>query len=193
MIVMTSDHGTQLRDHGHFGKGAAEMHPFNTRIPLYIRHPEGPKETTIHPFVQSHDLLPTILRLLDVPYANVDGEDAWTLVSGERDKLRDHIVSGWASFVTGNAGGRAAVRDDNWNYVTTIHEEDHEPELYDLHADPGEDHNVHDAHPEVVALQRRRLEAVIGQRLPAKLNEVCDPSSPPLRRYLESRADKKQG
>jgi arylsulfatase A-like enzyme len=138
--------------------------------------------------VQSHDLMPTLLRLLDIPYANVDGKDAWALVTGESDQLRDHIVSGWAGFVEGNAGGRAAVRDDDWNYVTTIHTEDPEPELYNLHADPNEVHNIHDTHPEVIERQRRRLEAVLGQPLPAKLNEVCDPSLSPLRIYLQKQS-----
>jgi len=186
IVVMTSDHGTQLLDHGMFGKGASEMHPFNTQIPLYIRHPDGPRGTKVDAFVQSHDLMPTLLRLLDVPYANVDGEDAWSLVTGERESLRDHIVTGWAGFTVGNAGGRAAVRDDDWNYVTSVHEEDPAPELYDLHTDPGETHNLHADHPDVVARQRRRLEAVVGQPLPARLNEVCDPSPAPLRVYLEA-------
>lgn len=187
IVVLTSDHGTQLMDHGRFGKGAEEMHPFNTRIPLYIRHPDGPREATVDAFVQSHDLMPTLLRLLDVPYANVDGSDGWSLVAGERAQLRDHVVIGWASFVTGNAGGRASVRDDEWNYVATVHEAQPGPELYHLPTDPKEVRNVHDQHPEVAAMQRRRLEAVVGQPLPAQLNEVCDPGPAPMSTYLRRR------
>jgi arylsulfatase A-like enzyme len=193
IVVMTSDHGTQIMDHGRFGKGAYAMHAFNTQIPLYIRHPGGPRGQAVDAFVQSHDLTPTLLRLLDVPYANVDGLDAWTLVTGEREKLRDHIVIGWAGFVAGNAGGRASVRDDEWNYVVTVHEEDPEPELYHLPGDPDELHNVHDQRSQVVARQRRRLEAVVGQPLPAQLNEVCDPSPPPLRTLFETRLGQKGG
>ncbi|MBN1643160.1 MAG: sulfatase [Anaerolineae bacterium] len=188
VVVMTSDHGTQLMDHDRYGKGADALHPFNTQIPLYIRHPSGPHGFEVSAFVQSHDLMPTLLRLLDVPYANVDGADAWTLVTGARERLRDHVVIGWASFANGSAAGRASVRDDEWNYVTSVHERDPNPELYRLRHDPEERHNVHDLHPEVVALQRRRVEAVVGQPLPAQLNEVCDPSVPPLATYLRHRA-----
>jgi arylsulfatase A-like enzyme len=187
IVVLTSDHGTQLLDHSRFGKGADEMHPFNTQIPWYIRHPDGPRGQAIHPFVQSHDLMPTLLRLLQVPYANVDGQDAWTLVTGERDSLRDHVVIGWASFVTGNAGGRASVRDDEWNYVVSVHEADPEPELYHLPDDPDELDNVHEQYPAVVRTQRERLEAVVGQPIPAQLNEVCDPAPPPLYFFLQHR------
>ncbi len=189
IVMVTSDHGTQLMDRNRFGKGAAEMYPFNTRIPWYIRHPDGPRGTSIRPFVQSHDLLPTALGLLDIPYANVDGQNAWPLVTGERQMLRDHIVSGWASFVTGNAGGRACVRDDAWSYMTTVHEEDPTPELYHLTEDPDEMNNVHDQYPTIVAQQRARVEAVVGQPLPAQLNEVCDPGPPPLYFYLRHQAD----
>jgi arylsulfatase A-like enzyme len=189
IVVLTSDHGTQLLDHGRFGKGADELHPFNTRIPWYVRHPGGPRRQQIDAFVQSHDFLPTVLRLLDVPYANVDGQDAWALVTGEQGQLRDHVVIGWAGFVAGNAGGRASVRDKEWNYVTTVHEEDPGPELYHLPTDPQELINVHDRHPEIVARQRARLEAVVGQPLPAQLNEVCDPALPPLQIYLRRRQE----
>ena len=188
IVILISDHGTQLNDQTHFGKGADALHPFNTRIPLYVRHPSGPREFKVDAFVQSHDLLPTVLRLLDVPYANVDGQDAWALVTGERAQLRDHVVIGWAGFVSGPAGGRASVRDDEWNYVTTVHQEDPAPELYHLPTDPDERVNVHDQHPDVVALQRRRLEAVVGQPLPAQLNEVCDPAPAAMARWLRSRA-----
>ena len=41
IVVLTSDHGTELMDHGQFGKGPDEMHPFSTQIPLYVRHPDG--------------------------------------------------------------------------------------------------------------------------------------------------------
>jgi arylsulfatase A-like enzyme len=192
LVVFTSDHGTQLMDHGSFGKGCTELHPFNTRIPLVIRHPDGPRDKSITPFVQSHDLMPTLLRLLEVPYANVDGQDAWALVTGERKQLRDHIVTGWAGFAVGNADGRASVRDETWNYTVAIREEDPEPELHNVRLDPDERSNVYGDHPEVAARQRARLEAVLGQPLPAKLNEVCDPSPAPLATYLRRRSAKRR-
>jgi len=187
IVVITSDHGTELDDHTRFGKGPGALHPFNTQILCYVHHPDGPRGRRISAFVQSHDLMPTVLRLLEIPYANVDGQDFWTLVTGERSSLRDHIVIGWAGFVTGNAGGRASVRDDEWNYVVSVHEEDSCPELYHLPSDPDEVRNVHDEHPEVVAKQRERLEAVVGQPLPAHLNEVCDSAPSSLHVFLQHR------
>jgi arylsulfatase A-like enzyme len=188
VIMITCDHGTQLRDHSRFGKGADELHPFTTQLVWFIRHPDGPRGQHVREFVQSHDLMPTTLALLGVPYGSVDGESTWTLVTGERKTLRDHIVTGWAVFCSGNAGARASVRDAEWNYVTTVHEEDAQPELYYLPSDPEERINVHDQHPEVVARQRTRLEAAVGQPIPAQLTEVCDhPVHPPMHQFLQAR------
>ena len=50
LVVLMSDHGTQLRDHGSFGKGANKLHPFNTQLNLMIRHPEGPNDKEIFAF-----------------------------------------------------------------------------------------------------------------------------------------------
>jgi hypothetical protein len=49
--------------------------------------------------------------------------------------------------------------------------------------------NVHDRYPEVVDRQRTRLEAVVGQPIPAQLNEVCDhPAPSPMYFFLQHRA-----
>jgi len=190
IVMIMSDHGTELGDYTRFGKGPDTMHPVTTQILWYVRHPDGPSGSKVSAFVQSHDFLPTALGLLEVPYANVDGQDAWALVTGERDALRDHVVIGWAGFGTGNAGGRASVRDDEWNYVVSVHEDDPQPELYHIATDPTEMLNVHDRHPGVVARQRERLEAVVGQPIPAQLNEVCDPGYAPMDLYFQHRFGK---
>jgi len=183
VVMLLSDHGTQLLEHGRFGKGGDAMHPYNTRINWVIRHPDGPRGRHIKPFVQSHDLMPTALRLLGVPHARAEGEDVWPLVTGERSRIRDHVVIGWASMGLGPAPGRASVRDEEWNYVTHVHQEDPRPELYYLPTDPEERKNVVAEHPDVVARQRSRLEAVLGQPLPATLPELCDMASPPIVQY----------
>ena len=106
LVVVMSDHGTQLRDHGSFGKGANKLHPFNTQLNLMIRHPDGPHDKDISAFVQNHDLMPTLLNLLDIPCGWTDGENMWQLVTQEKAYLRERIINGWAGFTVGNAVGR---------------------------------------------------------------------------------------
>ncbi|MFQ6096917.1 MAG: hypothetical protein ACE5O2_04260, partial [Armatimonadota bacterium] len=75
--------------------------------------------------------------------------------------------------------GFVSVRDDRWNYVTPVGSGQGDDTLFDLAADPDEDHDVAAEHPEVVAAQRARIEAVIQQPLPGVFNEVCDRDAPP--------------
>ena len=186
LVVVLSDHGTQLRDQGRFGKGPNELHPFNTQLNLIVRHPNGPKDHAVDAFVQNHDLMPTLLHQLGIPCDWTDGDDLWPLVTGRRLSVRDRIVTGWAGFVTGNARGRASVRDDVWNFCTAVGAEDEQgDELFDLRNDPQERRNVAAGHPEVVSARRAEVEALLGQPLPGRLVEVCDPAPGPMTRWLQ--------
>ena len=186
IVVVLSDHGTQIMDKGYFGKMPKFLHPFNTGIVWQMRHPGGPHGKRVDAFVQSHDVMPTILDLLDVP-CQTDGQTVWPLVTGEAESIRDTIVIGWAEFSTGNATARVSVRDKKWNYVTAVGRKEEAPELYDLAADPEEDHNVIAEHPDVVAEMRSHIETLIGEPLPGTMNEVCDPGSAPIGVYARQR------
>lgn len=172
MVVFTTDHGTQVLDHGAFGKGPGNLRQYLTRIAMHVRHPAGPHSVHVNGFVQAHDLAPTILSQLAVP-AELDGVDFWPLATGEGESIRDHVVIGWADWANGRARGRVSVRDDEWNYVVGTGYEDEGPQLYDLRSDPNENTNVVDEHPNAVAKQRARIEAVMRQPLPGLHEEVC--------------------
>lgn len=172
IVVLTSDHGTQILDHGRFGKGPGNLRRYNTQIAMHLRHPGGPRGEHFGGFVQAHDLAPTLLGQLGVP-AQMDGLDFWPLVTGEAEVMRDHVVIAWADWAEGRARGTVSVRDDEWNYQVRTGQEDDAPALYHLTEDPNEDRNVVDEHPEVVARQRARVEAVMRQPLPGQHEEIC--------------------
>ncbi len=188
IVLVLSDHGTQVCDKGVFGKGANFMHPFNTGIVWQMRHPGGPAGKQVDAFVQSHDVMPTILDLLDVPY-ETDGQSAWPLVTGEAERLRDVIVCGWAEFANGNATARCSVRTDRWNFVHAVGREEKRPELYDLAADPEETTNVIDQHPDVAKELLRHIEALTGAPAQTRQNEVCDPEPSPIGVYMQCRTE----
>ncbi len=188
IIVVLSDHGTQLRDQGDFGKNSRELHPFNTQINLLVRHPEGPRNHSVSSFVQNHDLMPTLLSQLGIPCAWTDGQDIWPLVTGQVDSIRDRVITSWADFSVGNARGRVSVRDKQWNFCTSVgYEDENGDELFDLNTDSEEVHNVAIQHPDLVAIYRSEIESLLGQPLPGKLVEVCDPSSGPMVTWLEKK------
>ena len=87
-----------------------------------------------------------------------------------------------------NAAAFASVRTDRWNYVTPVHRAETSEVLFDLQADPEESENTAPSHPDVVCELRGKIEAVVGQPLPARLNEVCDPAPPPMVEFQRCRA-----
>jgi len=89
----------------------------------------------------------------------VDGLDAGPLVTGEKDRLGDYVVSGWE--------GRAAVRDERYAYSVDFEAESGEEHLFDVMGDPGENRNLVSERASICSEYRRRLERFLGQDLPA--------------------------
>ncbi len=189
IIAVLSDHGTQVHDHGGFGKGSDNLRAYQTGIVWQMKVP-GMKAKNINALVQSHDVMPTFLDLLDIPYNRMDGKSVMPVVKGETEIHRSPIVTGWAAFTTGNAGAAASVRTDEWNYIRNVHNDEMEI-LYDLKNDPEENDNVAADHPDIVKKLKREIEAVVGQPLPATMVEVCDPFGAPMHQFLTGRGKRK--
>jgi arylsulfatase A-like enzyme len=149
-----------------------------------MRLPQKPKHMRVDAFVQSHDVMPTLLDILGVPYSRTDGVSAMPLVRGDTESIRNTIVTGWAGFGSGNARAHASVRTRRWNYIVPVHAAEHGEALYDLRTDPDENENVLATHPDEVRRLRRYVEAAVGQPLPAQLNEVTDGAGSPFGTYL---------
>lgn len=185
VVMLVSDHGTELLDHGRFGKSAPHLFAHNTQLLWFVRHPEGVgRGREISAFVQNHDLFPTALEILGLPPRRVDGHSAWPLLQGSATGTRDHIITGWGSY--------ASVRDRSWNYTVNFEKPDADTRLYDLTHDPAEQRDVAGARPDVVAQKRAVLEEFLGQPLPARLPDEIFPSNAPTRAYYGSQATREQ-
>lgn len=65
-IVITSDHGEEFCEHGGFWHGTT-LYDEQIRVPLFVKLPGNTRGgTTIGHWTQSIDLMPTVLRLLDL-------------------------------------------------------------------------------------------------------------------------------
>lgn len=158
VVCVVSDHGTELWDQGRFGKDAARLHRFNTQINLMIRHPELSGQHTVDAFVQNQDVAPTLLGLLGIPHAGLDGEDIWPWT--RKGTAPAAVVTAW--------GPWASVRDARWNLLLHTQDMQVPPRLFDLDADPGETVTVAGQHPDVVIRLLPHLERLLGAPLPAQ-------------------------
>ncbi|MGH2562351.1 MAG: sulfatase [Thermomicrobiales bacterium] len=185
LLMVLSDHGTELQDHGRWGKNMRHLYAHNTQLNWLIRHPDGRgRGRELSQFTQNHDVTPTALALLGVEAPPLDGQDQSPFLRDEPAEERDFVVTGWGEF--------ASVRDREWNYIVKFGAPDEETRLYDLRADPGEQTDVAAGHPGVVTCQRARLEALLGQPLPARLTDRVYPSTLAIRAYYRALADRRQ-
>jgi len=123
------------------------------RVPMLISWPARlPQGLVYDPPVSTLDVLPTALaaagRQDPAPNA-LDGVDLLPFLSGEVEG-RPHETLFW------RRGAHRAVRDGDWKLVL---QEDGEPMLFDLAADPGESHDLAVDEPERLAALVGKLEA----------------------------------
>jgi arylsulfatase A-like enzyme len=137
IVVLVSDHGFFLGEHGWTGKISIALHPALIRTPLVIVHPDGRRsgDATDYP-AQSHDIAPTILSMAGVrtPRA-MNGIDLSKMFRGSRP--RDRLAYG------GYANTLYAY-DGRWKLIASNRGEN--KRLYDTKRDPGEGRDVSRSH-----------------------------------------------
>lgn len=142
MLVVTSDHGEGLGEHGvmHHGR---RLYDELVHVPLYVRAPGWPTGRRVDAPCSLLDLLPTLLDVVGLPPAKgLDGVSLVPLVlAGERGRpvLAEEVRTGAAT------GGDdlaflVSVRDgkQKWIRTTDLRTGTSAEEHYDLVADPGE-------------------------------------------------------
>lgn len=141
VIVLLSDHGHPLADHGKFLKSGDRLYSELLDVPFMISSP-ALEPMTASAIVGFPDLLPTILELLGhgdlaEPMA---GRSFLPVLNRASQQHRQVVMSGYH-----NAPERC-IRDDRWSYIRRPN--DAPEELYDLACDPRETHSLIDEHPE---------------------------------------------
>jgi len=154
LVVVTSDHGESLGEHGE-ATHSYLVYDATQRVPLLLRGPGLPAGLAVEVPVRLLDLAPTLLELAGAPgLGAVEGRSLLPLVAGRDleprsaylETLATQLDLGWSPLVGLRAGG--------WKYIRAPR-----PELYELGADPAELDNRADREPEVVARLERALEA----------------------------------
>lgn len=109
LVVVASDHGHSLGEHGYIGKRQYPSEPAVVDVPLLVRHPAGVGAGSVYDgWVQFHDVAATVLDAAGVtaPQA-LDGRPFLDAALRGAPAVRDHAVVGWSSAVT-------VVTDEWW-------------------------------------------------------------------------------
>jgi len=175
LVIVTSDHGTELWDHGALGKGQhASRYRHNSGILWLMRMPDRAHSgARISALVENTDIVATILAQLGMGTDQLDGRDVMALVRGERDALHPHTITGWGSCAT--------VRTPRWSWTCDFESQAPSEYLFNTAEDPGESDNMAAANPAVCAECRNVLEERLGQSLPAEPRDRIYATDAPIR------------
>jgi tetratricopeptide (TPR) repeat protein len=134
IIILTSDHGEGLGDHGE-QQHSILIYTEQLHVPMFLKLPRGEMNgRRIARNVQLADIPPTIMSLLGLPWAGMpharsmlDRQSNEESIYSESYFARIHL--GWSELRSLISGSR--------HYI-----ESSRPELYDLHSDPSERHDL---------------------------------------------------
>lgn len=177
LVIFTSDNGPVLDDGyadqsvelvsehrpaGHFRGGKYSAYEAGTRVPTIVYWPGSIEASTSHALVSQLDIYASLAGLVGQELSDreaIDSRnqiDAWL---GRNDHGRDYLLE--------ESVGSVALRYGNWKYIAPYEgsgglewvadDKDIEggfatrPQLYDLGSDPGEQANLADRYPELVA------------------------------------------
>lgn len=161
MVILTSDHGESLGEHGEETHGYF-IYQSTLRVPLLIRWPAGASQyaSRVNEPASLIDLAPALLEFLGIPApAQFQGHSLMRFLSpqpviasitanepvyAESMYARDHM----------GCSPLRSVRIGRYKYI-----EAPRPELYDLETDPGELQNRYDRDRDVAIRMRARLAA----------------------------------
>ena len=161
VVVFLSDHGEEFLEHGSVLHGYT-LYEEQLRIPLVICDPQRPGPRRVEPVTRQVDVLPTLLELLDVPYAGwIEGRSVVHLMGEGTVEEAVPPVYAMASLMAMKTVQREALMLDGWKYIRSERPDPAE-ELYDLAADPGETADLSVARAERTESLRHALDALRG-------------------------------
>lgn len=175
-IIISGDHGENLGELGIYGEHGTADIP-TCRVPLIIKWPGGKAGAVDGGLHYNLDLAPTLMELLGGESQPIwDGQSFASAITGAGDKGRDELVISQCAHVC-----QRSVRWNKWLYMRTYHDGFHlfpDEMLFDIQADPHEQHNLAVQHPDIRNEGARRLmNWHDGQmrKMAATATDVADP------------------
>lgn len=155
LVVLTSDHGESLGEHGERTHGFF-VYDATLRIPLILRSPRSlPAGLTVEAQVTTVDLAPTLLELAGVSVPEgVQGRSLVRMMNGEEGEtpLRPAYAECYVPQLNFRWAPLVALRQQGFKYIDAPR-----AELYDLTRDPGETDNLVAKYPDRAKRMKEQL------------------------------------
>jgi arylsulfatase A-like enzyme len=143
LLIVFSDHGVSIGEHGYTGKVARAIWPELSDIIYYVRHPEGKGAGETSDFYASiHDIAPTVLGQMDMELPQpMDGQDLTPVLEGGKpEQERPYFTLGYDNY--------SWAQDEK--YAVSVRNDGQEARLYDLRDDPKMNRNIAGDRPDIV-------------------------------------------
>lgn len=131
-VIVTSDHGLAVGEHGLMGK--QHLYDCSVRMPFIMAGPGVPTGRRIDALVYQHSLFPTLCELAGLPIpATVQFPSLVPVLRGERDRLFDSIYCAYRGY-------QRMARTVRHKLI--LYPEAKRVQLFDLEQDPWEINNL---------------------------------------------------
>jgi len=149
IFVFVADHGLAVGQHGLMGK--QNMYEHSMHIPMLVAGPGVPRGAKRSQLVYLLDMFPTLCDLcgLDTP-DTVEGRSLQPIFNDADAPGREHLYSAYMAV-------QRAVRDPRHKLIEYVVDGQRRTQLFDLHADPLEMHDLSAESPDEVARLRQLM------------------------------------
>ncbi|MBO9478073.1 sulfatase-like hydrolase/transferase [Shimia sp. R11_0] len=181
LVILTSDHGEMMGDHGLLGKGG--FFPESQHIPLVMRLPGAPAGQVCEGLTSAIDLMPTLLELWGVePSNSLDGRSLMPQLQNAGAPPREAVF--WEFDFRSNWPAPEGVEPRDYargsHLLARLGAEalqvrcPNAPDLlFDRKKDPGCTRNVLND-PDYIDLRLKEAEALIADRMRANEQTLCN-------------------
>ena len=158
LVVLTSDHGESLGEHGYYFDHGEDLFDPSQRVPLIVAGPGVKAGHRSALLASTLDLVPTVLDAVKVSYPpDLAGESLWPAAQGGTRPDRERLDGQ-------NDRSLLGVWDRRTKIVATPDGDATRYALFDRGEDPGETRDQSPARPDELRAWRRELE-LLRERL----------------------------
>jgi arylsulfatase A-like enzyme len=152
VVLLTSDHGESLGEHGYYFDHGEDVFDPSLRIPLVVRVPGVRGGQRVATLASTLDVVPTLLDAVKVSYPpELSGRSLLRAVGGEDRGAPDRLYAQ-------NDRTASATFDARWKIVATPRGSGRALALYDRERDPAESQDAARMRPDEFRTFRRELE-----------------------------------